>query len=56
MTKYEIEQLFNDFEHGIRVMESDPNIKAYGFKNMMISKEVNGYFINVKTIEIPTDK
>ena len=56
MAKYEIEQLANNFERGIRVMESDPNIKAYGFKNMMISKEDNGYFINVKTIEIPTDK
>lgn len=56
MAKYEIEQLVNNFEHGIRVMESDSNIMAYKIKNMMIRKEDNGYFINIITIDIPAVK
>ena len=56
MAKYEIEQLVNNFEHGIRVMESDSNIMAYKIRNMMIHKEDNGYFINIITIDIPVVK
>lgn len=53
MAKYEIEQLVNNFEHGIRVMESDSNIMTYKIRNMMIRKEDNGYFINIITTDIP---
>lgn len=56
MAKYEIEQLVNNFEHGIRVMESDSNIMTYKIRNMMIRKEDNGYFINIITIDIPVVK
>ena len=45
MAKYEIEQLVNNFEHGIRVMESDPNVKEYVINNMSIYRGDAGYNI-----------
>ena len=45
MTKLEIKQLVNNIEHGIRVMESDPNVKEYVINNMTIYREANGYNI-----------
>lgn len=51
MAKYEIEQLVNNFEHGIRVMESDSNVMVYKIKNMMIRKEDNGFIINIITVK-----
>ena len=51
MAKYEIEQLVNNFEHGIRVMESDPNVKEYVINNMSIYREANGYSIFIPNIE-----
>lgn len=45
MKKLEIKQLVNNIEHGIRVMESDPNVKEYVINNMSIYREANGYSI-----------
>lgn len=45
MTKLEIKQLVNNIEHGIRVMESDPNVREYVINNMSIYREANGYSI-----------
>lgn len=50
MAKYEIEQLVNNFEHGVRVMESDPCIKIYKINNMTIQKEDTSYYITITSI------
>lgn len=52
MQKYEIEQIVNNFEHALRVMISDPNVKTYQINNMSFYREDNDYCIIITDCNI----
>lgn len=52
MTKNEMESLVRNFEHGLKLMESDSNIKTCGINNMTIYKEALGYYITITNNKI----
>lgn len=52
MEKNKLEQLVKNFEHGLKLMESDPNVNTCGINNMTIYKEALGYYITITNNKI----
>lgn len=52
MAKNGIESLVRNFEHGLKLMESDPNINTCCINNMTIYREALGYYITITNNKI----